>query len=116
VRCLFSDPETFKAAREASLKPEEFTSGFLGKVYARLLERDADGGRSPPPASILAELEPAEASHLTKLLRRPSSKQEGVREIRDYIERIREEKLKHEGDITAALLAVRKIKQRKDMG
>ncbi|MDR2421569.1 MAG: DNA primase [Oscillospiraceae bacterium] len=115
VRCLFSDPETFKAVREADLKPEEFTSEFLGRVYARLLERDGADERAPPSA-ILAALEPSEASHLTKLLRRPSSKREGVREMRDYIERIREERLKSEGDITAALIAVQKIKQRKEMG
>jgi DNA primase len=113
LRCLFSDPETFRTAREADLKPEEFTSPFLAKVYARLLERDLGVERAPPPA-ILAELEPAEAAHLTKLLRRPASKQEGVREMSDYIDRIREEGLKRGDDITAALLAVQKIKRRKD--
>jgi hypothetical protein len=39
-----------------------------------------------------------------------------VRALRDYIERIREEKLKSGSDITQALLAVQKIKQRKVMG
>jgi DNA primase len=113
LRCLFSDPETFQAARDADLKPEEFTSSFLARVYAKLLERDR-GGERAPPAVILAELAPAESAHLTKLLRRPASKQEGVREMRDYIERIREEALKRGDDITAALLAVQKIKRRKD--
>jgi DNA primase len=114
VRCLFSDPETFQTAHDANLKPEEFTSPFLAGIYARLLERDRGGERAPPPV-ILAELEPAEAAHLTKLLRRPSSKQEGVREMHDYIERIREEGLKRGNDITAALLAVQQIKLRKGM-
>ncbi|MDR1328721.1 MAG: DNA primase [Oscillospiraceae bacterium] len=115
IRCLFADPETFDAAREAGLRQEEFTSPFLGKIYGRLMERDAEGERAPPPI-VLAELETGEAAHLTKLLRQPSSKQEGVRALRDYIERIREEKLKSGSDITQALLAVQKIKQRKVMG
>ncbi|MDR0446083.1 MAG: DNA primase [Oscillospiraceae bacterium] len=115
IRCLFSDPETFATVREAGLECGEFTSPFLGRIYQRLLERDAQGERAPPTA-ILSELGSGEAAHLTKLLRQPETKGDATRAVGDYIERIREEKLKSGGDITETILAIQRIKQRKVMG
>jgi DNA primase len=117
IRCLAADEATFAVAREARLTAEEFSSPLLGKVYALLAERDESGGRLSE-AALAAQLEPAEASHITYLLSQPVSAADADRAIRDYINKIREEAAinaaKQSGDTAAALLAMQKSKQKKE--
>ncbi|MDR0839664.1 MAG: toprim domain-containing protein, partial [Oscillospiraceae bacterium] len=111
IRCMMGDPETIGAAREAELTPEEFTSPMLGKIYATLLERDALGERVTESA-LLAMLPPIEAAHVTRVLSQPLSTPDSLRAARDYINRIREEKLLRKGADEETLLAVAEKKRK----
>ena len=116
IRCLAADAGTFVAAQETALTEGEFTSPLLGRVFTMLARRYA-AGEGLSEASLAAQLEPAEAAHITYLLSQPVSVEDVDRAIRDYIARMREEaalnSAKQSGDVTAALLAMQKSKQRK---
>ena len=67
---LMEDPSLVPYASE-KLKPEDFSSEFLAKVYALILEKD-EALEYIPPAAVLARLEPGESEHLSKLLQSPA--------------------------------------------
>ncbi len=90
VCLLAADGELFKQAEAHKLQPEEFTSPLLGKVY-RLLKKRRELGLDTAPASILTELDSAEASHFTRLIEKPVSISNGARAMQDYIDKIRAE-------------------------
>ena len=131
LRSVLSDPEAFNTVRKLGLTREEFTSPLLGAAFEALRLSDERGERMEQ-ATLLATFSPSEASHLTRVLLLPANTPESGsaagpaympvtasasdRAVSDYINKIREEKLKHGDDISAALLAVRERKQRKDAG
>lgn len=115
LRSLIYDPELFDTVRKLDFTREEFTSPLLGTAFEMLLDAD-ERGESVTQATLLATFSPSEASHLTKVLLLPARTPESGRAVSDYINKIREEKLKRSGDINAALLAIRERKQGKGTG
>ncbi|MDR0916510.1 MAG: DNA primase [Oscillospiraceae bacterium] len=112
LRCVMSDPETIKIARESGLSEDEFTAPWLGRAFSAVCAADDTGTRLSVPA-LTARFEPGEASELARVLTAPFDASEAHRAMRDYIEKIRDERVRHSGDIADALRAAKKNKQRK---
>ena len=109
LRCLILDSALMKVANETGFSQEEFTSGFLAKVYG-IIEKRLSGEREVSEALILSELEPGEASQMTVLMQKPESIQQGGDIIRDYIRKIRSERLKKQPPDEEILFEIRKLK------
>jgi len=112
IRCLVLDPALLKTASEMRFSKEEFTSAFLAKVY-EILERRISGDREVSQALILSELESDEASQLTLILQKPESLSQGEKTIREYIEKIRAERLKTQTPDEEMLLEIKRLKEKK---
>ena len=93
LHLLITDDGLIETAHTMSLSEDDFTSPFLLKVYRAVLARHNEG-LEITPAAVLAELDKAEAAQLTRILRRPQSLSNAEAAMRDYIEKIRTEKLK----------------------
>ena len=112
IRCLILDPELIKNIIDTGFSQEEFTSAFLSKVY-EILDKRISGGREVSQALIMSELETDEASQLTTILQKPESIAKGDRIIRDYITKIRAEKLKTQAPTEETLLEIKRKKEGK---
>ena len=115
IRCLVRDPVLMKGVGEAGLTREEFTSPLLAKVFAAL-ERRVSEGRETQEAFILSELEPDEASQLTAVLNKPEGLPHSEKTIREYIEKIRTEKIKSGDPSVELLLEYKRHREMKDVG
>lgn len=94
IRLLLLDPSL---AREmAQLKPEDFSSPLLGKVYGLLLRRAREGLSTQLPL-LAGELTGEEMDHLAYVAGQPESLANSRRSLADYIAVIREEALKRSG-------------------
>jgi replicative DNA helicase len=112
VRLLLLDPVLFQEAED--LTAEDFTSPFLKKTF-EMISRRYKEGREVPIASIMAELEPPEASQLTVIMQKPETLASGKTAIRDYIEKIKTEKMKN--NARENLLSItEKYRERKGYG
>jgi len=112
IRCLVIDPTLIKTTAEMGFSREEFTSPFLAKIYG-MLEKRLYEGREVSEAFILSELEPGEASQLTIILQKPESLPHSGRIIREYIEKIRAERLKTQTPDEEMLLEIKRLKETK---
>jgi len=112
IRCLVRDPVLLKVASEMGFTIEEFTSPFLAKVYD-ILDKRITEDREVSQALILSELESSEESQLTKILQKPESVPHGQRVMREYIEKIRAEKLKTQVPDEEMLLEIKRFKEMK---
>jgi DNA primase len=93
IRLLVLDSELFSVTNELQLNETDFTSPFLLKVYG-IMQRRRGAGLDTSPASILTELGNAEASQFSVIIQRPESLPNGNKAMRDYITKIRAERLK----------------------
>jgi DNA primase len=93
IRLLVLDNMLFDVAAEFKLGEEDFTSPFLSKLYG-LMHRRVNAGLDITPASLLTELPNAEASQFSVIIQRPESLPNGNKAMRDYITKIRAERLK----------------------
>ena len=109
IRCLILDPSLMKTVNEAGFLEEEFTSGFLAKIFG-ILERRISADREVSEAFVLSELEPGEASQLTVLMQKPESLQQGGKIIYDYIGKIRSERMKKQTPDEDMLLEIMRFK------
>jgi len=75
--------------------------------------RRLSGAREVSEALILSELESNEASQLTVILQKPESLPHGERIIREYIEKIRSERLKQQSPDNDILLEIKRAKENK---
>jgi len=112
IRCIVLDPTLMRAANEAGLSRNEFTSVFLAQMYEKLDKRISEG-REVSEALLLSELESGEASQLTIILQKPESLPHGDKVIRDYIEKIRAERLKTQVPDEEMLLEIKRLKEDK---
>ena len=112
VRRLIRDPALITAIDEESFTQEEFTSPFLAKVFRLLIDR-AGGGREVSPSLILSGLSVDEAAQLTMIIEKPDAVSRSEHTIREYIAKIRAEKLKTKQPDGDLLMEVRKYKERK---
>jgi DNA primase len=120
IRLLTADSQLFETVREMDFREEEFTAPFLRRVYT-LLRRRYDAGLDLSPAAVLAELDKAEASHYTHIIEKPASLSNGDKAMRDYIEKIRAEKLKNAREASAeeireSLMKLKEEKLKKSAG
>ena len=93
IRLLLADPQLIETA---GLDDSLFTSPFLQKVYRAILRRYADGSKIEI-RYMEQEFTPSETAWLTQILRQPETKQNMDLAMKDYIEKINTERLKHSG-------------------
>jgi DNA primase len=93
LHLLISDDALFETLDKLEFREDEFTSPFLLKTFLIISSRHNEG-LEITPAAVLSELDGAEASQLTRMLDRPQSLTNAETAMRDYIEKIRSEKLK----------------------
>ena len=109
IRLLHLDPTLFGDA--PPLRPEEFSSPLLGRIYGAMWPRRYD--RSGLSA-LTGELTGEEMSHLTTLLQKPESTANASQALADYIRVIREEQAKRDDSgIDPLLLAMETFKDNK---
>lgn len=99
------------------LPAEAFSSPFLGKLFALLMEAWSEG-RTMTAASLSAYCTPEEMSHLSAILQRPESLANAERALEDYIQVILRSAEKRQGERPEdpLLAAVEKYKQKKGNG
>jgi len=90
LRLLVQDESLFPT--EMPLRPEEFSSPLLGRIYGELWRRRGSG-----MTALSAVLSPEEMSHLTAILQKPVSATNRQQELDSYIRIIREEYMKRSG-------------------
>lgn len=112
LRLMVMEPTLFE---QTDLKPEEFSSPVLGKVYGLFRERYAqDLSVQLPP--LAGQLTAEEMSHLVEVLSKPQSAGNASEALRDYIKTIREEsRLRSAPKNEEALLALQKQLREKTM-
>ena len=104
IRLLLMDPGMI---RECSLEAEEFTSPFLGRLYADLRRREEEG-RCLAPSALAAGMEEGEAALLTELLNKPETGGQTRATLQNYINVIRQEKIMKSGDLEEITRLMRK--------
>lgn len=99
------------------LRPEEFSSPLLGKIYS-LLCADREVGRPHSMAALGGILSPEEMSHFTAILQKPESVSGAEQALSDYIRIIREEADRQIGgdELDPLLAAQEKYKFKKGYG
>ena len=110
IRYLVRDPALMKIVEEMGFSEEEFTSAFLAKVFSIIIRRLADG-REIDAALIMAELEKHEAAQLTAIMQKPETATNNGKTLREYIDKIRTEKLKTRNPNDSLLLEIKQLKQ-----
>ena len=89
IRLLYLDSAL---SREESLPDaEDFSSPALGHIYSVIREK-AERGESVSTAMLSEELSSEEMSLLVSILQRPQNLASGSQALRDYIDKIREQK------------------------
>ena len=115
LRLVMLDPELFGGA--ALLEPEDFSSPLLGRVFGLLRARWTNG-LTVSLNALSGELESAEMNHLSGILTKPESLQNGDQAMRDYIETIKTEaeKRRLEGASDELLAIQKKMLEKKAYG
>jgi len=111
IRCIVLDPVLLQTAVKEGFSAGEFTSPFLAKIYT-VIENRITTDREINEALLLTELESDEASQLTIILQKPESLPHGETSIRDYIEKVRAEKLKAQTPDEELLLEIKRLKEK----
>ena len=110
IRLLMQDERQFPP--EMTVRPEEFTSQLLGRVYGELWQRRGHASM----AALAAVLTPEEMNHLTALLQKPESAANAPQALADYIRIIREEHTKRTGGTDPLAAAMETYKDKKGYG
>jgi DNA primase len=111
LRLLLLDESLFPAVED--LTEEQFSSPFLGKLFAILCRRKQEGA-SLAPAAFAEELSAEELSHLAEMLEKPESLSAGAAALGDYRAVITKEQMTKAGESDEAfLLAARGAYQKK---
>ncbi len=112
IRLLLLDGSLAKRCGE--LKPEAFSSPFLGKVYGQLLKA-WDEGRTLSAAALAGTCTPEEMGHLSSVLQKPEAPAHADRALADYIPVVLSSAEKRQGtaDADPLLAAVEKFKKEK---
>lgn len=115
LRLVILDPQLFRTAER--LEPEHFSAPLLSKTFI-LLRARWSAGLSVGLATLAGELEPEEMSHLTQVLDRPESLQNGTKAMQDYIEIIETEygKRSAAGESDPLLEMQKKMREKKGYG
>jgi DNA primase len=112
LRLMALDDSLFEEA-EGRLSPEDFSSPFLGKLYALFRQRWQEG-REMQLGALAGTLTPEEMSQLTAIMQEPTNPANVHQALTDYINIIQKEKLKQNIDDNESLLAFRDKKRTED--
>ena len=110
IRLLMQDESLFPP--EMPVRPEEFSSPLLGRIYGELWQRRGHAS----VAALAAVLTPEEMNHLTALLQKPESAANAPQALADYIRIIREEHTKRTGGTDPLAAAMETYKDKKGYG
>ncbi|MDE7220566.1 MAG: DNA primase [Oscillospiraceae bacterium] len=112
IRLLLLDSSL--AEKCGDLVPEAFSSPFLGRIYALLLEAWGEG-RAMSAASLAGQCTPEEMGHLTGVLQKPEAPAHADRALADYIQVVLTSAARRQGEAEADPLraAVEKFKEDK---
>ncbi|MBS6317046.1 MAG: DNA primase [Firmicutes bacterium] len=110
IRLLMQDESLFPP--EMPVRPEEFSSPLLGRIYGELWQRRGHASM----AALAAVLTPEEMNHLTALLQKPESAANAPQALADYIRIIREEHTKRTGGTDPLAAAMETYKDKKGYG
>lgn len=118
IRLLLLDGALSDQCRR--LEPEDFSSGFLGRMY-RLLREAWDGGHPMTAAALLARCTAEETSHLSGVLQKPEASAYADKALEDYIQIILRSAEKRRGEqaedpLQAAVEKFRADKKKKGNG
>ena len=114
LRLLTMDESLF--GQEPPLRPEQFSSPLLGKVFS-LLWQAREAGRQPSVAALAGVLSQEEMNHITAICQQPESPQNARQALVDYIRIVQTEAEKRAGRDTDPLLAAtEKYKNKKGTG
>jgi len=114
LRLLTMDESLF--GQEPPLRPEQFSSPLLGKVFG-LLWQAREEGRQPSVAALAGALSQEEMNHITAICQQPESPQNARQALADYIRIVQTEDEKRAGRDTDPLLAAtEKYKNKKGTG
>ena len=114
LRLLTMDESLF--GQEPPLRPEQFSSPLLGKVFS-LLWQAREAGRQPSVAALAGVLSQEEMNHITAICQQPESPQNARQALADYIRIVQTEAEKRAGRDTDPLLAAtEKYKKKKGTG
>ena len=102
LRLLTMDESLF--GQEPPLRPEQFSSPLLGKVFS-LLWQAREAGRQPSVAALAGVLSQEEMNHITAICQQPESPQNARQALADYIRIVQTEAEKRAGRDTDPLLA-----------
>ncbi len=99
------------------LRPEDFSSPLLGRIYS-LLRADREAGRRHSLAALAGDLSAEEMSHFTAILQKPESISGAEQAADDYVRIIREEadRFKDGNNVDPLLAAQEKYKFKKGYG
>ena len=84
IAAILGDKQLAEYA-QVRLDPEQFSSGFLAKVYQTVLDR-LNRDLDPDPAACMNGLEPAEVQLLTHILSKYAGLRDQTEQVRQYIE------------------------------
>ena len=114
LRLLYLDAGLFADA--PPLTEAQFSSPLLGRVFTLLWQARVEG-RTVTPAVLLNTLTPEETSHISAILQKPESLQNGRQALADYIRIVKAEADKRiGGTIDPLLAATEKYKDKKGTG
>ena len=114
LRLLTMDESLF--GQEPPLRPEQFSSPLLGKVFS-LLWQAREAGRQLSVAALAGALSQEEMNHITAICQQPESPQNARQALADYIRIVQTEAEKRAGRDTDPLLAAtEKYKNKKGTG
>lgn len=110
IRLLLLDNALVEKCRD--LEPEAFSSPFLGRVYARLLEAWGEG-ENLSAASLAGICTQEEMGHLSGIMQKPEALAHADRALADYIQVVRACADKRQGEDDPLRAAVAKFKKEK---
>ena len=115
IRLMMRDDDLYD--KLSVLRPEDFSSPLLGKIYS-LLCADREADRPHSMAALGGILSPEEMSHFTAILQKPESVSGAEQALSDYIRIIREEAVRQIGgdELDPLLAAQEKYKFKKGYG
>lgn len=110
IRLILLDPTLIP---KCELKPEEFSSEFLGKLYSVISSRFKNG-RSIEISALAGDLNEEEMSRLVHITQKPESLANAQNTLADYTRVVHTEKLKDSADLLALMNRYKETKGMED--
>lgn len=112
LAAVLDDRELLRYAA-GKIRPDEFSSDFLAKIYKMALER-LESELEATAAACMMGLEEAESAHLASIISSGALAKDGTGQLQDYIDKIKFEAAKQSKDDPSALLRLVNMKKERD--